>query len=203
MAQLAVVMVLSCHVKNDIECLDTTCTLLEVWSKFVLIEEINDEIREDAYLYYDTNDSKWIRSGKVTGRPFIDRHKEHKKHASCRHATSLFYIRYPAKSNQFAKSSSRKGFFENPQQYIALGFDAQKEYSVKTMTSDVSNGGIFSFEEIEIRKMSEINMRGRHTKEAKMIDMIAYLAELAYDLAICSVDNISSNPGFESILGVW
>ena len=30
-------------------------------------------------IYYDMNDNKWIRSGKVTGRGFDVRHKEHKK----------------------------------------------------------------------------------------------------------------------------
>ena len=29
--------------------------------------------------------------------------------------------------------------------------------------------------------------------------MMSYLAELAYDLLICQVDNVSTNPGFETI----
>ena len=34
----------------------------------------------------------------------------------------------------------------------------------------------------------------------KLIDMITYLIELAYDLAISPVDNIPESPGFESSL---
>lgn len=33
--------------------------------------------------------------------------------------------------------------------------------------------------------------------------MVAYHAELAYDLCISPIDNVSMNPGFETCLGVW
>lgn len=47
------------------------------------------------------------------------------------------------------------------------------------------------------------NLKGKTTIDSKMIDMVSYLAELAYDLSISRVDNVSTNPGFESFLGVW
>ena len=38
---------------------------------------------------------------------------------------------------------------------------------------------------------------------AKQMHMVRYLFQLAYDLCIDSVANVSLNPGFETCLGVW
>ena len=73
-AQMSAVMVLYDHVKEDIQCLDNTTTLLKSIQNFVIVGE-DEESMQGAYLYYDTNDEKWIRSRKVTGRSFLDRHK--------------------------------------------------------------------------------------------------------------------------------
>ena len=58
----------------------------------------------------------------------------------------------------------------------------------------------FMFNEFEMKKIDESKKAGRTTTTLKRIDMIAYLIELAYDLAISPLDNISESPGFESCL---
>ena len=40
------------------------------------------------------------------------------------------------------------------------------------------------------------------TDNVKFRHMLAYQVELGYDLALSPDDNVSSNPGFESVLGV-
>ena len=110
---------------------------------FVIVGE-DEEGMQGAYLYYDTNDEKWIRSGKVTGSSFLDRHKDHKKKASQSEATSRFYLRYPSVTKSNDMSYSRRGYFDNIKQCVALGLDNINNVP-NSFTSDVNNGGIFAF----------------------------------------------------------
>ena len=193
MAQVASIMVMLGHIKLDLECMrDITSTLLTNPDKYLPAEGYEKDL-QGAYLYYDSNDSKWIRSGKVTRRGFAVRHSEHAKKAACRRTTSSFYSRYPTKSNQF--STCRKGYFENLLQYVAVGFSVN-DVIEKEVAKTYDVGGIFdcTHEEDEYIKRNQ---------RCNIIDMIAYQIELAYDLAISPSDNISNNPGFESFIGVW
>ena len=201
-AQMSAVMVLYDHVKEDIQCLDNTTLLLKSIQNFVIFGE-DEERMQGAYLYYDTNDEKWIRSGKVTGRSFLDRHKEHKKKASQSEATSRFYLRYPSVTKSNDMSYSRRGYFDNIKQCVALGLDIDMDKVPNSLTSDVNNGGIFAFTQKQQKRINNLNLRGRPNFKMKAVDMIAYLIELSYDLSISSVDNVSDNPGFESVIGVW
>ena len=54
-----------------------------------------------TYLYYDTNDEIWVRSGKVSHRDFSIRHNKHQKVASSLDTKSRFYCRYPSKIPQY------------------------------------------------------------------------------------------------------
>jgi len=69
------------------------------------------------------------------------------------------------------------------------------------LVSNFEEGGIFLFNDEEKMKIGNANISGRSTYKDKAIVMLSYLFELAYDLAIAPSDNVSSNPGFESILG--
>ena len=61
-SQISANMTLFNHTKKDIECLDSCNTLLSQSSNFLL--ETNSEAKsQGAYLYYDTNDEIWVRSG--------------------------------------------------------------------------------------------------------------------------------------------
>ena len=74
---------------------------------------------------------------------------------------------------------------------------------MKTVTTRYDEEGLFAFDDKEINKIERTNLKGKTTINSKMIDMVSYLAELAYDLSICWVDNVSTNPCFKSFLGVW
>ena len=67
LSQMAALMVLFKHVKDDINCLDDNATLLNTPIFFVKVAG-DESNKQGAYLHYDNNDGCWIRSGKVTGR---------------------------------------------------------------------------------------------------------------------------------------
>jgi len=68
---------------------------------------------------------------------------------------------------------------------------------------DNHENGMLLFNEDEIKRIGNTNVSGRNSINEKAIIMIAYLIELIYDVAITSVVHISTNPGFETIIGVW
>ena len=54
-----------------------------------------------------------------------------------------------------------------------------------------------------MQRINKLNIQGRNTMSLKVLDIVAYLIELAYDLATSPMDNVSENPGFESCIGIW
>ena len=64
------------YVKLDLSCLDEAITLLSLPCNYLIIANV-ESILQGFYLYYDIDDNKWITSGKVIGRGFDVRHKEH------------------------------------------------------------------------------------------------------------------------------
>ena len=195
---IAAIMVLFDHVKRDLSCLDESTTLLSTHGNYLMIANVESNL-QGAYLYYDMNDNKWIRSGKVTGRGFDVRHKEHQKKAKCHNHQSKFYSRYPSLESKLSKSCSRKGAFEGRVPFIACGFNPPDK---NILTKDVDEGGVLFLSKLDKEKIRNVNFRGR-TPDEKILDMIAYQFEIAYDLAICPMDNVSESAGFESCLGVF
>ena len=92
------------------------------------------------------------------------------------------------------------GYFNNLSQYVALGFEVGNDEVGGKLAEDYDNGALFMFNEFEMKKIDESKKAGRTATTLKRIDTIAYLIELAYDLAISPLDNISESPGFESCL---
>jgi hypothetical protein len=73
---VAAVMVLSGHLKSDIECHNKRDSLLITDSGcFVKCSETPDQ--EGAYLYFDMVRQVFVRSGKVAGHGFVSRGDEH------------------------------------------------------------------------------------------------------------------------------
>jgi hypothetical protein len=70
------------------------------------------------------------------------------------------------------------------------------------LTTDVNSSGIFHWDDYA-DKIQAFNFRGATSLVEKQMHMVGYLFELAYDLCISSVDNVSLNPGLETCLGVW
>ena len=196
-APMAALMILFGHIKEEIDCLGDNSTLLKSAEYFIPAENEQSKL-QGAYLHFDKNDEKWIRSGKVTGRGFDMRNKEHMKCANEKYPTQSFYVRYPAKSSICATSSGKIGFLDNLCQYIALGFEVGNDYVGEKIAQVIDKGGIFLFSESEKKKIDDSKKAGRNTTMLKRIDMIAYLIELAYDLAISPIDNLLESQGFES-----
>ena len=69
LGRVAAIMCLNGHVKSDLECL-RVATLLGSETNFCMAMNAKST-QQGAYLYYDRNDCKWIRSGKVTNRSFF------------------------------------------------------------------------------------------------------------------------------------
>ena len=150
-------MVLFDHVKRDLSCLDESTTLLSVPHNYLMIANVESNL-QGAYLYYDMNDNKWIRSGKVTGRGFDVRHKEHQKKAKCHNHQSKFYSRYPSLESKLLKSCSRKGAFEGLVRFIACRFnpsDKKNCHPKAVAKQSLSNESCFG--DCEFTKSNELH----------------------------------------------
>ena len=129
--------------------------------------------------------------------------KSTKKKAKADHATSRFYLLYPTKSSSRSTSSSRRGYFDNLTQFVDIGFDERNDRTNEMVSKDFCEGGIFIYNEHDKKKINASNKAGRSTTALKRIDVIGYLIELAYDLCISQINNVSDNPGFESCLNIY
>ncbi len=152
-------------------------------------------------LYYDTNLGAFIRSGKVNGRCFSVRHQEHEKKSKERNASSNFYFLYPSEEVANQNSRRKQGVFQSLRQYITAGFDPSSTVAL-TVDKGHNNGGILMLNNDDIKNIqSSMKQQPRHL--LKFHAYLAYLFELGYDVAIQPSMNVSSNPGFESFIGVF
>ena len=95
----------------------------------------------------------------------------------------------------------RWGFFEKLSPVCAIGWSPDDEDSILWMTQ--VDGGGFHWNRNCVRQLERKATRTNTTLKAQQLEMLGYLFELVYDLAISPVHNVSSNPGFESILGYF
>ena len=54
-----------------------------------------------------------------------------------------------------------------------------------------------------IMHLTRLNIRGANTLREKQLIVVGYFFELCYDICLSPSVNVSNNPGFESILGVF
>ena len=192
---VAAYMALFDHIKGDIGCLSEMSCLLSSPDKLLVCTNAEANL-QGCYLYYDTNERLWIRSGKCTGRGFAARHDEHLKKALSPTNTdnSTFYDSYPSRDSQRAGSSIKDGHFEFLQQYAAAGFDAT---AAAVFAKDLGNGGLFRFTDEEKKLIRNTKFSNREGDE-KFAEMAAYLFEIGYDIALSPRHNKSGSPGFEA-----
>jgi len=158
---------------------------------------------EGCYLYYAIEDACWIRSGKVVGdgRLFGKRNKEHAKKAleqSMDALNSLFYQTYPSK-NAPSSGCVRDGYFEDLQLYVGLGFSRKQPGHLKLVAKE---DGLLSWEGAILERLQKASL-GCNGLQDKQLHAVGYLFELCYDLALSPERNVSQNPGFESLLGIF
>jgi hypothetical protein len=198
LGRMAAMMCLQGHMKRDLTCLGEDKTLLVSSSiAFNSARRQMMKAREGCYLYYDTNDGIFIRSGKVSGRSFETRDKEHER-AAGQGTDSLFYRRYPATVLTGQSHRGRKGSFGSLLQLVGWSYDA-------LVVDERSIDFVIAFTREQIKRISDIKFghaQNGTPLHVKKCHMTSYLAELAYDLSICTTDNMPTSPGYEAC-GLW
>ena len=173
---------------------------------FVLAE---DRELEGSYLHYSVEDFQWIRSGKAVGsddsRPvngLVRRNEE--GHAKKSQTASLvsgecFYTLYPSRMNK-NQLPNILGYFEDLSLYCGLSF--KRSENVNGLISTVDNECLFDWS-VYMTHLDKANIRGCNTLREKQLVVVGYFFELCYDLCLSPRNNVSNNPGFNSILGVF
>jgi hypothetical protein len=148
------------------------------------------------------NRGKWVHSRKVIYQTYEVCGEEHAKAAmlqTSKDQTSKFYSSYPSIVNaQLYSTGGGRGWFENLQQGVALGFDCRQNGVVVSLKENM-----FFFDAESKVKVGRVHFSGASSLADKQLHMIGYLCELAYDLGPGLLDNVSSNPGFETCLGLF
>jgi len=221
LVQLAAIMALAGHVKDEPATHAIGESLLKhpfgYNQRFFL--NVDDKLlkAEGCYLYYDTINCNWIRSGKVAGtrsdpRGIGDRNEEHRKKASNCGSGSKLYIDYPARDSNRVQTARRnkvrpypwKACFEDLALFCGIGF-IRSDSVEKHLTTDYSsdNGattsmkGLFLWDKVTVDALNRWEKNGVTTMIDKQIHMVAYLLELGYDLMLDTNWNVSTMPGFE------
>ena len=195
----AAYMVLFGHVKKNIACLgELRCLLAKPNGNNFLMATNSEGKLFGGYLVFDTNDDEWVRAGKSTNEDgCAGRWAEHKTKAKSARNDSdcLFYDLFPSKESPRSQGKI-EGLFEDLRQYIAAGFDgaavAESGIFMKEYRED---GGIFFYTKQQKERIERLNLRGR-TKVQKYSEMVAYLIEISYGLALGPMD-VSGSTGFE------
>jgi len=192
---VAAYMVYFNHVMMDIRCLDDSdCLLANPNNDCFVVVSAQTSPLFGCYLHFDNNRGVWIRSGSATGEGgFGKRLGTHEKRAKAdrNDDDSRFYRLFPHSDSVRANSRATDGIFEYLTPFIAEYFTMDA-----ASRTDFSNSGLFLYTNEEKRRISSVNFSGK-IGEKKYMQMIAYLFELGYDLAISPKRNVSKSPGFE------
>ena len=196
---VAALIVLSGHAKPDLECLNERDSLLLTdVGAYTKCEDCPE--CEGAYLYFDVIRGVFVRSGKVAGRGFLERIQEHVKGASEAKPSSTFYKMYPSKGSARSQHK-RRGHFEYLKPVVAAGFDPSGE-EAGMLHMNFDNGGILVLSSDEKKLINSSMKNLKCSNQEKFRHMLAYQIELGYDLCLAPGDVVSTNPGFESVLGL-
>jgi len=228
LAQFVAITTLAGHVHGKPSACGLHQCLLKhpVGKRFLPVEGILS-LAEGCYLYYDTVNGQWIRSGKVAGtehdsRGFGDRDEEHEKNATRGASGSGLYIDYPGKRSNRVKVAREnkvrpypwKAYFEDLALFCGIGFtrsdSVEKHLTVDFGRAERGNNergndergnddfqGVFSWKKPTIDALSKWSKNSEFTMKDKQLHMVAYLLELGYDLMLDNQWNVSTQPGFE------
>ena len=105
---------------------------------------------------------------------------------------------FPTRDNP--NGLQRVGFFDDLVQYVGLGFEREK--NIEGLVSNENDMGLFDWTGV-LDKLKATNIRGCETLKEKQLVLVGYLFELCYDLCLSGTSNVSNNPGFESVLGIF
>ena len=111
---------------------------------------------------------------------------------------SWFYNLFPSQKSIRSKVTNIEGYFEDLTQYVSAGFDGKQVAESGVFAKDYSEGGIFFYTDMQKAFIEKAKFRGEKANILKYSEMVGYLFEVAYDLAICPSNNVSRSPGFEA-----
>ena len=184
-----------------------SCLLQQPWRSGFL-PALDDEL-EGSYLHYSNEEGAWVRTGKAVGSDMsspingiVFRNKMgHSKKAATASLVDgeCFYTMYPARSNS-NQLPNRMGYFDDLTQYC--GFSFKRSGNVEALVSTVDGECLFDWS-LYIKKLETANIRGCKSLREKQLVVVGYFFELCYDICLSPRHNVSNNPGFESILGVF
>ncbi len=197
---VASVMLLLNHLKMELKCLGEHACLLAVNTNQFIPSGVFPN-REGAYLYFDGNRGVFVRSGKVVRQGFKEQGKEHLACAKEEKSLSHFYFLYPLMYGKSRDKRDKLGCFEHLTQVIAAGFDPSSE-PAKILDKNHTSGGLLIMNS-EDQCCIKSSLKKDSTSVQKHQEIIAYLFEFGYDLAISPEKNVSRSPGFETVLGVF
>ncbi len=193
-------MVLSKHLKIELKCLrKTSCLLGCNLNRFIPC--LSFPRCEGAYLYFDFNRGVVVRSGKVVRRGFQARHDKHFAASKKEKSSSHFYFMYPSTEGKRKDKRDKLGSFEHLTQVIAAGFDPTSEAAMQE-NKDNKEGGLLIMSKND-QFWIAFCLKKDLTAVQKNQEVIAYLFEFMYDLALSPENNVSQSPVFESILGIF
>ena len=110
-----------------------------------------------------------------------------------------FYTIYPAWSNS-NHLPNRMGYFDGLTQYCGFSFKPLED--VETLVSMVNGKYLFDWS-LSINQLEIANIRGCKTLIEEQLVVVGYFFEMWYDICLSPRHNVSNNPGFETILGVF
>lgn len=217
-SQFAAIVTLAGHVRDEPAMVSEKDCLLKnpsgTRNRFILVEADTDVSNaEGCYLYFDTENAEWVRSGKVAGtehdsKGIMDRHEEHVASASRNDNSSDLYVKYPGKQSGLAIMMRKdkvhphpwRAYFEDLDLYCGIGFirsDVVEQRLTSSYDDSNSPNGIFTWDKHCIDSLNKCEKDGVTSLKDKQLHMVAYLLELGYDLMLSAGMNVSTMPGFE------
>jgi len=108
---------------------------------------------------------------------------------------------YPSKEGKSKEKRDKLGFFKHLTQIIGSGFDPASEPAMQAI-KNYNQGGLLIMNQDD-EHWIRFCLKKELTAVQKFQEVIAYLFEFGYNLALSPENNVSCSPGFESILGIF
>jgi hypothetical protein len=197
---VASIMLLSNHLKMELKCLGEHACLLAVNTNQFIPSGAFPNC-EGAYLYFDGNRGVFVRGGKVVRQGFKEQGEEHLACAKVEKSLLHFYFLYPSMYGKRRDKRDKLGCFEHLMQVITAGFDPSSKPAI-FLDKDHTSGGLLIINAEDEHRIKSL-LKKDLTSIQKHQEIIAYLFEFGYDLAISPENNVSLSPGFETVLGVF
>ena len=134
-------------------------------------------------------------------RGFQSRHDKHLAASKEEKSSSHFYFMYHSKEGKRKEKRDKLGCFEHLTQIIGAGFDPASEPAMQAI-KNYNQGGLLVMSKDDERRI-KLCLKKELMAVQKFQEVIAYLFEFGYNLALSPENNVSRSPGFESILGIF